>query len=460
MNPNNKLLALIIASLVIGASAGYVFEYSITQPKLNQLTADLTTANTRILNTTATLADKTKEIDKLNAEAAASAAEINALNQQITSLQIQLNETTGVVEAIQIQNVSLIGQELQITVKNIGSKPVNLDPSGDAKVQINDVPVVYQVKGSSQVPPGEICVEVINISDLDPSWSGRTNYTKVTTGDGSFAVGSFNLVYGVTQKDFTVVVLPDTQYYSESYPAIFDNQTRWITKNVANLNILFVAHEGDVVNNYDVTTQWQNANHSLSILDGAVPWAVLPGNHDGSSIGNSNENLSSYTHYFGKANGFELFSDGGNDYLVFNLQYNANDTVLAWANTTIAKYPTRRVIVTTHDYMNTDGTRSTVGDRIWSRFIAPHAEQIFLVLCGHNHAEAMRSDVVRGHTVYQILADYQTRVNGGDGWLRILDFQPAENRIIVKTYSPYLNSYETDANSQFTLAYNMTSSTP
>jgi hypothetical protein len=460
MNPNNKLLALIIASLIIGTTAGYSAEYYVTQPKINQLTTDLTIANTRILNTTATLANKTKEIDKLNAEAAASAAEINALNQQITVLRSQLNETTGVVEAIQIQNVSLIGQELQIIVKNIGSKSVNLDPSGDAQVQINDVPITYQVKGSSQVPPGETCVEVINVSDLDPSRSGITNVIKVTSGEGSFAVGSFNLIYGVTQKDFTVVVLPDTQYYSESYPAIFDNQTRWITKNVANLNILFVAHEGDVVNNYDITTQWQNANHSLSILDGAVPWAVLPGNHDGSSVGNSNENLSSFTHYFWKVNGFELFTGGGDNYLVFNLQYNANDTVLAWANTTIAKYPTRRVIVTTHDYMNTDGTRSTVGDRIWNRFVAPHAEQIFLVLCGHNHAEAMRSDVVRGHTIYQILADYQTRVNGGDGWLRILDFQPAENRIIVKTYSPYLNSYETDANSQFTLAYNMTSSTP
>ena len=31
-------------------------------------------------------------------------------------------------------------------------------------------------------------------------------------------------------ENFTVVVLPDTQFYSESYPGIFDNQTQWIVE--------------------------------------------------------------------------------------------------------------------------------------------------------------------------------------------------------------------------------------
>jgi hypothetical protein len=32
---------------------------------------------------------------------------------------------------------------------------------------------------------------------------------------------------------FTVVVLSDTQFYSESYPGIFDNQTQWIANEIA-----------------------------------------------------------------------------------------------------------------------------------------------------------------------------------------------------------------------------------
>ena len=36
----------------------------------------------------------------------------------------------------------------------------------------------------------------------------------------------------VTASDyFTIAVLPDTQYYSEKYPAIFTQQTQWIADN-------------------------------------------------------------------------------------------------------------------------------------------------------------------------------------------------------------------------------------
>ena len=68
-------------------------------------------------------------------------------------------------------------------------------------------------------------------------------------------------------ENFTVVVLPDTQFYSESYPAIFDNQTQWIIDEAENLNVAFVTHEGDIVNQATVSAQWQNANRSLSKLD-------------------------------------------------------------------------------------------------------------------------------------------------------------------------------------------------
>jgi predicted esterase len=116
------------------------------------------------------------------------------------------------------------------------------------------------------------------------------------------------------------------------------------------------------------------------------------------------------------------------------------------------------VIVTTHDYLEVTGIRTPVGDGIWQKFVAPNADRVFLVLCGHMHAENRRSDTVNGHIVYQLLADFQEGYpNGGNGWLRILDFRPAEDKIYVKTYSPYVDQYQTDGNSQFTLDYDMTS---
>jgi uncharacterized repeat protein (TIGR02543 family) len=61
--------------------------------------------------------------------------------------------------------------------------------------------------------------------------------------------------------------------------------------------------------------------------------------------------------------------------------------------------------------------------------------------------------------VYQVEADYQGDSNGGNGWLRLLEFHPLEDKIYVQTYSPYLKSYETDSDSQFTLDYDMTGTT-
>jgi len=277
-------------------------------------------------------------------------------------------------------------------------------------------------------------------------------------------------VEGPSTSDFTIIVLPDTQYYSQSYPQIFDNQTQWIVNNKESMNIVFVTHEGDIVEIYSDLTQWQNANNSMSKLDNVVPWGILPGNHDGAGV-----NLTNYNTYFGyerfsgkswyggayqndNANSYQLFSGGADDYLIFHFQYAPSDDVLAWANVTINNYPNRRVIVVTHDYLGTDGSRSSNGEAIWQKFVKPHADQVFLVLCGHATAEARRTDNVGGHVVYQLLADYQSRSNGGNGWLRILRFSPVEDKIYVKTYSPYLNRYETDSDSEFTLDYDMTSS--
>jgi hypothetical protein len=40
-----------------------------------------------------------------------------------------------------------------------------------------------------------------------------------------------------------------------------------------------------------------------------------------------------------------------------------------------------------------------------------------------------------------MLADYQDRASGGEGWLRILRFVPGDNKIYVQTYSPWLNQF-------------------
>jgi len=276
-------------------------------------------------------------------------------------------------------------------------------------------------------------------------------------------------------ENFTIVVLPDTQGYTQDYPWLFDNQTQWIVDNKEALNIVFVTHLGDLVNSYGNITQWEYANCSMSKLCDNVPWGVLPGNHDG-YYGEPND-LTNYDNYFGcerfsakswyggtyktgdNTNSYQLFSAGGDDYLIFHIQYKPSDDVLFWASNVIDQHPDSRVIVSTHDYIrgpyNPD-RRSDIGERVWYNLIRQHADQIFLVLCGHAGTQSSLIDTVNGHVVYQLLSDYQNASNIESGWLRVLEFCPAQDKLYVKTYSPYLNEYKTDPQSEFTLDYSMT----
>ena len=111
-------------------------------------------------------------------------------------------------------------------------------------------------------------------------------------------------------ENFTIVVLPDTQYYPQDYPGVFDNQTKWIVLNENEKNIVFVAHLGDITNRYNAEyPQWQNADNAMSALDNKVPYGLLPGNHDIGPDGSAPD----YEKYF-PASRYEGYSYWGGSY--------------------------------------------------------------------------------------------------------------------------------------------------
>lgn len=282
-----------------------------------------------------------------------------------------------------------------------------------------------------------------------------------------FSKGS--CVTSESEEYFSFVVLPDTQYYSGSNSWIFENQTKWIVENEEALNIVFVTHLGDLVDDYENIVEWNNANSSMSILDEVIPYGVLPGNHDGLEDGS---NLINYDKYFGfnryvnqtwyggayqniNSNSYQFFSAGGDDFLIFHLQYNPPNEVLNWANGVIDQYPNKKVILSTHDFVHGyslySNSRSDIGERIWKKLVKPHSDRIFLVLSGHYENEVRITSLENGNFIHQLLSDYQDRPNGGNGWLRIIIFSTVTDEVSIKTYSPSLNQYETDSNSQFVL---------
>ena len=263
---------------------------------------------------------------------------------------------------------------------------------------------------------------------------------------------------------FTLVVLPDTQLYSQKYPDLFFGQTAWVVRKKFEENIVFVSHVGDITQTKNNKKEWENADRALSLLDAHVPYGLLPGNHDDPVVFNRYfppERFRGYSWYGGhygedNSNSYQFFTAHKMNFIVLHLQMEPPAAVIEWADEVLGRYPDHRAIVSTHYFLDYDGFRSPIGEKIY-RALADNPN-LFLILCGHIHLENRRQDTVAGRPVYQLLADYQTRENGGDGWLRLLKFVPEQDKIYVRTYSPWLDEFETDENSQFELEYEMVES--
>jgi hypothetical protein len=289
----------------------------------------------------------------------------------------------------------------------------------------------------------------------------------------------------VSGRDFTIIALPDTQFYSRDLSPIFAAQTQWIVSNKDLKNIVYVAHLGDCVENGDsFTAEWDHAEAAMSLIENpnttgllhGIPYGIAVGNHDqtpgGSPAGNSS---TLYNTYFGESrflgrtyygghfgsnndNHYSLFSAGGMEFIVVYLEFDpdANPSVLAWVDDLLKTHVHRRAIIVSH-YITEAGNSAPFGLQGQAIYAALKGNaNLFLMLAGHRHGEGRRTDVFNGNVVHTLLSDYQGRANGGDGWLRIMEFSPANNQIRVRTYSPTLNQFETDDDSQFTLSYDMT----
>ena len=295
------------------------------------------------------------------------------------------------------------------------------------------------------------------------------------------------------EGDFTLVALPDTQYYVSSLngglPAMFTSQTDWIAANSSIRNIAYVAQLGDCVQNGDNggnNAEWLEATNALYRLENpnttfrpdGIPYGVAVGNHDQSPIGSPTGTTTFYNQYFGEAhflpynyygghygtnndNHYDLFSASGLDFIVVYLEYDTtmtiNSPVLAWANNLLQINQNRRAIVVSHWIINSgfNATFSTQGQAIYN--VLKSNTNLFLMLCGHvSPPEGQRTDTFNSRTVWTVMSDYQSRTGGGNGWLRLYEFSPSNNVIHVKTYSPWLSQFEIDADSQFDIPYTMT----
>lgn len=295
---------------------------------------------------------------------------------------------------------------------------------------------------------------------------------------------------------YTLVVVPDSQKYNWRRPELYTLQTGWVAANVARYNVARLLHVGDVTQ-HNTREEWEAARRAHRVYDGLVPAVYALGNHDCGVAGKSTSRDSLFSEFiplsayrsqdgFGGVydkeperteNSFHLFEAGGRKWLILALEFAPRDDVLRWADEVVAAHADRSVILLTHAYLRPDASRfdRTVatndkkrpnkgydqyplsklpggfndGEDMWRKLVSRHAN-FALVICGHVCTSAhLASKGEHGNTVHQVLVDYQDEEQGGNGWLRLLQFLPDGRTVRVRDYSPLLDKTSSAENCAF-----------
>lgn len=336
----------------------------------------------------------------------------------------------------------------------------------------------------------------------------------------------FFITFIFNAHTFTLCVIPDTQGYVDrmaqkekrnTFPCnqyeYYNLQMKYIAENsvINGGNIACALHVGDLVNEGKwYKYEWEKADEGISILDGSLPFGIVPGNHDYDYFFKKNVKPSKkrtakyFNKYFGPnskhfinqdwhgasddgLNSFTIFEGGNKKFLAIGLEFLPNKKALNWAQSIINQNPNLPVILYTHGYLTLEKANDNQGkylinnsfpdavtpEEIFRNFVYEN-KNIFLVLCGHvffdDFGENSRIDTNKyGYTVYSLLSNYQGRKHvlkrdypesnadprwNGDGWIRLMDFDLINKKIHVKTYSTIFDEYESDEDSDFFLPIN------
>jgi len=310
------------------------------------------------------------------------------------------------------------------------------------------------------------------------------------------AVQASDVLPALEDGTYTIVVLPDTQWYTLSPetiepddpgaerlrqhlehfehpaqgPEIFRGINQWIVENREAQNIVFVSHVGDLVEQgrgVYADARWLLGREMMDILHGEVPYAIAPGNHD---VETSTGDTTLFEAQFGEvrfadfpwyggshgnnANSYQKIDAEGDALLFIHLVCNARDDALDWAADVLARYPGRTAIITTHMVLGpVDGRgegdmglmewkkvyRGIGGNtprEMWDKLFSQHAN-VKLVLSGDqsgSQAWHTTKEGAHGSTVHLLMSDYKQVSK--EGYIRLLHITPADEKLEVITYSP------------------------
>jgi hypothetical protein len=276
-----------------------------------------------------------------------------------------------------------------------------------------------------------------------------------------FLLFSTLALINLSEPKYTQVILPDTQYYSGWFPSSFDQQATWIRNSKDLINIDFVTHVGDIVDDGNKEYMWLNAVHSFKIIQkSGIKFGIAPGNHDVSNGTYSKYHshfdqfiINDYSYYMPGAseNNYQFVTRGTRTFLMINYAYDHSIETYDWIEQILSENPEKYAILNSHAILS-DCSDYLSSSRIQE--IAYNNCNVVLLVNGHyamcTGENRMMLQNSCDESTFFIVQDYQGRPDGGGSWLRYytFDYKGAWN-VCVYTYNVRKNEYEEDDNSYF-----------
>ena len=287
--------------------------------------------------------------------------------------------------------------------------------------------------------------------------------------------------------NFSIMQITDTQMLSAYNPTAYENLCNWIVNYsaVGSNNLQMVIHTGDIVNNGNDRTQWQNANNAMMILsDNNIPYCWDVGNHDEipSNAPQSNwygnqysafsptnfENKSYYvSDYYVGMNTAVQFQVGNYKFLIINLEYLATQDELNWVSNLLDTHTDYNIILATHYYINWQGALDPQDSITWPENLSNllnNYPNVFMTLNGHDYDDTQFTDTA-GHNFAQngraqIEWDWQAydSFQGAES-ARIYTFNLTSKTITANTYDVASGGWVADSGNSFNFTSNLFSST-
>ena len=241
-----------------------------------------------------------------------------------------------------------------------------------------------------------------------------------------------------TKKNYNFAIIPDPQYTTQYKPAVLDAQNEWIAENANDYNIAMTLGVGDITQD-GTEAEFKRASESYSIFDkNNISYLLTDGNHD-SSI---------YLKYFGAQryennpayqgagpSGYSKYAitkGGSYNYLFLTIPYNSEqiDQDREWINNILTTFDNLPTVIITHF---DDNNKNITND-----FVKKY-DQVFMFIEGHvtyRDAKIINNDY--GHPVLNTIVNYQFEPYGGNGIIRLMQFDELNKEISFQSYSPWV----------------------